>query len=239
MLDGFTDAEGTIVDTHFIEGSKKFFFKLSSEQVGQLGFSGAPIFAIADKSVVAIQCEASIVDIGAERDTAFAFPLCQLLDDSVAHKYIELRRPIKERDFIEKHLLPAFGRSLLCLEHSDNLDAYMRCIVVRLVPENDIRFTVFVAKSSSDTFIPAIRKHHLTRKMRYGIVGGMLKANVPVIYDFKKDKCYQLDLGGRGSVSDVVNKKNRGAKEQRIALLVAPIRNLERDVVGVLSCSKQ
>ncbi|MEY8389267.1 serine protease [Oscillospiraceae bacterium 38-13] len=237
LLSGFSDAEGSIIGNYFIQGSNscEYLFKLSSGQAGQSGFSGAPIFALENNAVIAIQCEATIADIGAERDTVLAFPLKRLLDDPVMSRYRQQRPSIKERYFIENHLLPVFGRSLIGLEHSDNLDAYMRCIVVKLIPERDIRFTVFVAKNTNNTIIPAIRKHHQTRKMRYGIVGGMIRANVPVIYDFKNDKCYQLDLGGRGIESDVVNKKTRGAKERRIALLVAPIRNSAGEVVGVLS----
>ena len=111
----------------------------------------------------------------------------------------------------------------------------MRCIIVKLVHESDKRFTVFVAKNSNDTIITSIRKHHKTRRMKYGIVGGMIKANVPIIYDFVNDKCYQLDLGGISRESNLFNKNTRGAREDRIALLVAPIRNPEGKIVGVLS----
>lgn len=235
ILNGFSNAEGSIVGTHFIGGSDKYLFKLSSGQAGQLGFSGSPVFSMVDKSVIAMQCETTIGDSGAERDTVLAIPLRRLLDDPVMSKYMKTTPPLKERTFIEEYLLPAFGRSLICLEHSDNLDAYMRCIVVKLIPKHNLRFTVFVAKNSNNAIVSGIRKHHQTRKMRYGIIGGMLKANAPIIYDFKNDKCYQLDLGGTGIVSDVVNKKTRGAKEHRIALLVAPIRDSAGEIVGVLS----
>ena len=63
----------------------------------------------------------------------------------------------------------------------------------------------------------------------------MLKANVPIIYDFVNEKCYQLDLGGIGRESLIVKKNARGAREDRIALLVAPIRNKNGETMGVLS----
>ena len=63
----------------------------------------------------------------------------------------------------------------------------------------------------------------------------MIKANVPIIYDFLNDKCYQLDLGGTSKESNVLTQKTKGAKENRIALLVAPIRDADSRIIGVLS----
>lgn len=234
ILKDFSSAEGEIVGEHIID-NEEYLIKICSGQLGQMGFSGAPIFSLEDCAVIAIQCEATINEIGAERDTILAFPLERLAEDAIAMKYIAEKKKVKASEYIENYLLPSFGRSLLCLEHSDNLDAYMRCIIVKLLPEKNERFTVFVAKNSNNTIVPAIRKHHATRKMRYGIVGGMIRANVPIIYDFVNDKCYQLDLGGTGRESAVLNKKNKGAREDRTALLVAPIRDDNGVIVGVLS----
>lgn len=234
VLNSFSSAEGEVVGEHIIR-SNEYLLKICSGQLGQVGFSGAPIFSFEDQAVIAIQCEATINEVGAERDTALAFPLERLIEDPIALNHVVGKKKVKASEYIENYLLPAFGRSLLCLEHSDNLDAYMRCIIVKLIPEKNQRFTVFVAKNSNNTIIPAIRKHHATRKMRYGVVGGMIKANVPIIYDFVNDKCYQLDLGGTGRESVILNKKNKGAREDRIALLVAPIRDNDGEIVGVLS----
>ena len=233
-LNDFSSVKGSIIGNYYHHSDKEYLLKASSGQAGQLGYSGSPIFSIVDKSVVAIQCEATINDLGAERDTILAFPLCRLPED-LSNKYFQNRPIVHASTFIEKYLLPSFGKSLLCLECSDNLDAYMRCIIVKLVHESDKRFTVFVAKNSNDTIITSIRKHHKTIRMKYGIVGGMIKANVPIIYDFVNDKCYQLDLGGISRESNLFNKNTRGAREDRIALLVAPIRNPEGKIVGVLS----
>ena len=236
ILQSFSNAKGEFIGLYY-NNNDEFFFKLSSGQAGQAGFSGAPIFSIYNRSVVAIQCEATTTEVGPERDTVLAFPLIRLLDDDIVRECLFERPTVKVSSFIEKNLLPVFGKALLGLEQSDNLEAYMRCIVVKLVPEQGIRFTVFVAKTSNDTLTSVIRQHHKTRKMRYGVVGGMLRANVPIIYDFKHNICYQLGLGGIGikSKDNILSKKTRGAQEDRIALLVAPIRNKQGDIVGVLS----
>ncbi len=235
ILSGFSSAEGRIIGNHHIDESN-YMFKLHSHQSGQLGFSGSPIFSTTSNSVVAIQCEATDNDMGAERDTVLAFPLARLLNTSFSH-YLYQKPIISSTEFIENYLLPSFGRSILCLEHSDNLNAYMRCIVVKLLPERGERFTVFVANGSSDkeTIVPAIRKHHTTRKMKYGIVGGMIKTNVPILYDFVNDKCYKLGLGGTSIEYNGFTKNTKGAKEGRAALLVAPIRALDGSITGVLS----
>ena len=232
-LNKLSNVRGKILGNLY-HSDKLFLLKATSGQAGEMGFSGSPILSLEEKSVVAIQCEATNNDIGAERDTILAFPLCRL-PQRLIDRYCQPRSIIAAKTFIEKYLLPSFGKSLLCLEHSDNLDAYMRCIVVKLLYQSDERFTVFVARNSSDTIVPSLRKHHKTRKMRYGIVGGMLKANVPIVYDFVNDKCYQLDLGGTSKESNVLTKKTKGAKEDRIALLVAPIRDSDGKIVGVLS----
>jgi len=234
LLKDFSSAEGNIIGHHILNESN-YMLKINSGQLGQFGFSGAPIFSIEEQAVIAIQSETTENEHGPERDTVLAFPLERLLRDNYASNYISNKNTIKASEYIENYLLPMFGRSLLRLEHSDNLDAYMRCIVVKLLPEQDSRFTVFVAKNSNNTLVPVIRKHHKTRRMRYGIVGGMIRANVPIMYDFVNNKCYQLELGGTSRESIVINKNNKGAKENRIALLVAPIRDTKGKIVGVLS----
>lgn len=234
ILKNFSSAEGEIIGELSIS-KNEYLIKICSEQLGQAGFSGAPIFSVKANAVIGIQCEAVINDLGAERDTVLAFPLERLKEDNVIKLYIEEKSKVKASEYIENYLLPVFGRSLLGLEHSDNLEAYMRCIVVKLLWKEGERFTVFAAKNSNNSIVPAIRKHHATRKLKYGIVGGMLKANVPIIYDFVNEKCYQLDLGGIGRESLIVKKNARGAREDRIALLVAPIRNKNGETMGVLS----
>ena len=234
ILPGFSNSQGEITGL-YLKSEDEFMIKLSSKEQGQEGFSGAPIFSIACGAVIGIQSEMTIKDSGAERDTSLAFPLYRLKDDVIAMQYICQRPKIKLSSFVEDYLLPIFGRSLLRLGHSDNLDAYMRCIVVKLDPEQDIRFTVLAAKTSKDTFSAFIREHYNTRKLHYGVIGGMLKANVPIIYDFENDICYQLDLGGTSSVCTILNKKTKGIREKRIALLVAPIRKADGEIIGVLS----
>ena len=234
VLNNFSSAEGEIVGELSID-KDEYLIKICSEQLGQAGFSGAPIFSLKDNAVIGIQCEATANDLGAEKNTVLAFPLERLKEDNISQLYMKAKSKVKASEYIENYLLPVFGRSLLGLEHSDNLDAYMRCIVVKLLWKEGERFTVFVAKNANNTIVPAIRKHHLTRKLKYGIVGGMIKANVPIIYDFVNEKCYQLDLGGIGRESSIVKKGTRGACEDRIALLVAPIRNCDGETMGVLS----
>ncbi|MDQ2975485.1 MAG: serine protease [Acidobacteriota bacterium] len=58
--------------------SDDFFFKLDSKQAGESGFSGSPIFSEELQAVVAIQTEATIADLGAERDTVLAVPLYRI-----------------------------------------------------------------------------------------------------------------------------------------------------------------
>ena len=232
-LNKLSNVKGEILGNYY-HSDRVFLLKASSAQAGEVGYSGSPIFSLKENSVVAIQTEATNNDTGAERDTILAFPLCRL-PQNLVDKYFQSRPIIGTKTFLEKYLLPSFGKALICLEHSDNLDAYMRCIVVKLLYQTEERFTVFVAKSSGDTIVPTLRRHHKTRKIKYGIVGGMLKANVPIVYDFVNDKCYQLDLGGTSKESNVLTKKTKGAKEDRIALLVAPIRDSDRKIVGVLS----
>ena len=226
--------EGRIVGPCYIENKKKYLYKLSSKQAKQKGFSGSPIFSITNNAVIAIQCEATMNDMGAERDTVLAFPLARIANTPIMKEIIFYKTPMKISSFVEEFFLPMVGRSLLGLGHSDNLDAYMRCIVVKLLPEQDTRFTVFVANRSRNSIVPIVRKHKKTRKMDYGVVGGMLKENVPIIYDFHNYKCYQLGLGV-SMESNALNKTTKGAKENRIALLVAPIRNEDNEIKGVLS----
>lgn len=232
-LHDLSSVTGKIIGSYYIN-DKEYLLKACSGQAGESGFSGSPIFSLEDNSVIAVQCEATIKDIGSERDTILAFPFCRF-PEHIVQNYLHSRPSIHVKTFIEEFLLPSFGRSLLCLEHSDNLDAYMRCIIVKLLYQSDERCTVFVAKNSNDPILPVLRRHHKTRKLKYGIVGGMIKANVPIIYDFLNDKCYQLDLGGTSKESNVLTQKTKGAKENRIALLVAPIRDADSRIIGVLS----
>lgn len=237
-LQGFSPAEGKILGNYYIDNNQhNYLFKLDSKQIGQIGFSGSPIFSKNSNSVVAIQCETTNIETGAERDTSLAFPLIRLLETS-AEKYVIMKTTINTTDLIENYLLPSFGKSILCLEHSDNLGSYMRCIVVKLLYNIGKRCTVFVAEGgrNKDSILPVIRgKHKKTRRLTYGIVGGMIKANVPIIYDFENNKCYSLGLGGTSSEYTDFTDKSKGAKEGRIALLVAPIRNEQKEIVGVLS----
>lgn len=65
---------------HVQNSSDDYFFKLDSKQTGESGFSGSPIFSETLKAVVAIQTEATIGEVGAERDTVLAVPLYRIAE---------------------------------------------------------------------------------------------------------------------------------------------------------------
>lgn len=238
-LNALTAATGNIIGKHY-SNARGFLCKINSLEAGQNGFSGGPWYSHEHCGVFAIQSQATDADIGVERDTVFAYPLSRMYEDKHTEviKFIQstmLSKPkILKSVFLENYLLPIFGKSMLNLSHSDNLNAYMRCIIVKFLPDQRKRFTVFVAKGNED-LVHAIRKHHKTREMHYGVIGGMLKVNVPIFYDFLNDKCYQLSLAGTHEDSFAIGVKNKGKKEKRIALLCAPIRDNMQETVGVLS----
>lgn len=146
----------------------------------------------------------------------------------------ELKKGRKLSEFIEQYLLPSFCLSILELQHSDNLEAYMRCIVVKYTKDGKNRFTVFSAKNSID-ILGIVQKVRGTKRIRpknYGVIGTMNKERVPIFYDFEDKVCYALSLGG--NAEKISCPKAMGSKDKRIALMVAPM-FYNNEIVGVLS----
>lgn len=148
-------------------------------------------------------------------------------------KYV-IKKGRKLSEFVEQYLLPTYCLSILELQHSDNLEAYVRCIVVKYTKDGKNRFTVFSAKNSID-ILGIVQKVRGTKKMRpknYGVIGTMNKVKVPIFYDFENKECYALSLGG--NAEKIACPKNMGSKDKRIALMVAPM-FYNNEIVGVLS----
>lgn len=146
----------------------------------------------------------------------------------------EIKRGRKLSEFIEHYLLPSFCLSILELQHSDNLEAFMRCIVVKYTQDKKNRFTVFSAKNSID-ILGIVQKVRGTKRLRprnYGVIGTMNKEKVPVFYDFEDKVCYALSLGG--NAEKISCPQNMGSKDKRIALMVAPM-FYNNEIIGVLS----
>lgn len=146
----------------------------------------------------------------------------------------EIRKGRKLSEFIEQYLLPTYCLSILELQHSDNLEAYMRCIVVKYTKDGKNRFTVFSAKNSID-ILGIVQKVRGTKRIRpknYGVIGVMNKEKVPIFYDFENKQCHALSLGG--NAEKISCPKNMGSKDKRIALMVAPM-FYNNEIVGVLS----
>ena len=146
----------------------------------------------------------------------------------------ECKKGRKLSEFIECYLLPSFCLAILELQHSDNLEAFMRCIVVKYTQDGKNRFTVFSAKNSIDV-LGMVQKVRGTKRLRpknYGVVGIMNRERVPVFYNFEDKVCYALSLGG--NAEKISCPKNMGSKDKRIALMVAPM-FYNNEIVGVLS----
>lgn len=146
----------------------------------------------------------------------------------------QIKKGRKLSEFIEQYLLPTYCLSILELQHSDNLEAYVRCIVVKYTKDGKNRFTVFSAKNSID-ILGIVQKVRGTKKIRprnYGVIGTMNKEKVPIFYDFENKQCYALSLGG--NAEKISCPKNMGSKDKRIALMVAPM-FYNNEIVGVLS----
>lgn len=155
------------------------------------------------------------------------------IESKTTIKY-EIKKGRKLSEFVEQYLLPSYCLSILELQHSDNLEAYIRCIVVKYTKDGKNRFTVFSAKNSID-ILGIVQKVRGTKKMRpknYGVIGTMNKVKVPIFYDFENRECYALSLGG--NAERISCPKNMGSKDKRIALMVAPM-FYNNDIVGVLS----
>lgn len=240
--DVLTPASGRISGIQQISGAQgTYHLKIQSSDAGQYGFSGSPIYHVEKNGVVGIQSQATDNDVGAESATVLAFPAARIYadkDPEVAGILREMKSypPLSKRKHIEQQLLPTFGRLILNLDCTDRLDAYMRCVVVKFLPEERKRFTLLVAEGErGDPLYTVYRPTHRTRNMNYGIVGGAIRAGVSIIYDFEHDVCYKRGLGGSAEKTDIVGKKTRGTKDNRIALLVAPVLDQNRQAVGVLS----
>ena len=63
----------------------------------------------------------------------------------------------------------------------------------------------------------------------------MNSQNVTVLCDFKNKKCYKISLSGEAQAVDVDFDKDAGDREERIALLVSPIRDSNKKIIGLLS----
>lgn len=157
----------------------------------------------------------------------------RVIGSETTTKY-SIKKGRKLSEFVEQYLLPTYCSSILELQHSDNLEAYVRCIVVKYTKDGKNRFTVFSAKNSID-ILGIVQKVRGTKKMRpknYGVIGTMNKVKVPIFYDFENKECYALSLGG--NAEKIACPKNMGSKDKRIALMVAPM-FYNNEIVGVLS----
>lgn len=151
----------------------------------------------------------------------------------------DIKQGFWSKDFIEYHFLRLLAISILDLQHLDNFDAFVRCIIVKF--DERKRYTVYEAKNSDKAvgdFTGIIRKKHNLAKGRpknYGVVGVMNKQNVTVLCDFKNKKFYKLALnGGAQEIKDINFEQVAGEQEERVALLVSPIRS-GKNIVGLLS----
>lgn len=78
-LGTLSHAEGTITGYRAENGGLSSL-KLSSEQSGQEGYSGCPIYSVQDKGVIGIQSQMTVNEIGAEKNTILAFQIKYMLD---------------------------------------------------------------------------------------------------------------------------------------------------------------
>lgn len=256
-------AEGNVLGPHNCHQNKTWeLIKISSNQLISKGYSGAAIFDLSIEKVIGIQIE-SVSSEGRENNTILAFPMyrlyqeCKNLDDfAIALNWNSPLLTLNEttdktirskknntgfwsKDFIEYNLLPLLAISILNLQHQDNLDAYVRCIIVKY--KRTKRYTVYEAKSNDRVLkdlTENVRKKHNKLKGRprdYGVVGIMNQENVTVLCDFKNKKCYKISLSGGAQTVTVDFDKKAGAQEERIALLVSPIRNSSKKIIGLLS----
>lgn len=74
-------ARGEIIGSYMYDNTKeKCLFQLTSKEIGQKGFSGAPIMLFRESVVVAMQVETTAVSSGAGRDISLAIPLYRIAD---------------------------------------------------------------------------------------------------------------------------------------------------------------
>lgn len=248
-------AEGMILGSHLCDQNTNLeLIKINSQQLVSYGYSGAAIFDIKMGKVIGIQIEAT-TEQSRENKTVLAYPIYRLYNEcegiqefllSVSQqkgsekeissftkrsKAMEVNS-VWSDDFIENHFLPLLAISILNLHHHDNLDAYVRCIIVKLMKKN--RRTIFEAKNKIN--IPSgVRVKHKNRERDYGVVGIMLQQNVTVFCDFKNKECYKLSLSGESQKINIDFEKEAGDREERIALLVSPIKDAQNKIIGVLS----
>lgn len=155
-------AEGRVLGSHNCCQNKMHeLIKIESDQLISIGYSCAAIFDISLEKVIGIQIE-SVSPNGREKNTTLAFPMYRLyqecknitefttalnwnIDALTINELATKNTVVKNigvwsKEFIENHLLPLLAISILNLQHQDNLDAYVRCIIVKFKKRNDIRF---------------------------------------------------------------------------------------------------
>lgn len=231
----FTTVSGEISGENIVN-EEDYFIKIKSADLGQMGFSGAPIFSVDAGAVIGIQSEMTINETGAERDTTLAFPLQRIKKKMISfkdEKEIEKIEYEKRKKYIKKHAFPLFGRMLLGLDFADNLEAYMNCAFVKVNQKEKQYVRMFEIKNSLSRRV----KYKEKKRLGYGIEGKMIKQENPTIYAFPNNKCFQLDEGGNVKKINIQNKtknKKRKKDDDRIALLVAPILDDDANVVEAL-----
>ena len=250
-------ASGCIVGTHSCGQNKNCdLIKIESQEMCDYGYSGSAIFDESINKVIAIQIEQVV-----GKNTILAYPIyrlfqeCYKIEDfvsvinpnrSVSARIVstegmqDIKQGYWSKDFIEYHFLPLLATSILNLQHQDNLDAFVRCIIVKYKREK--RYTVYEAKNNDKAIgdlTGNIRKNHNLSKGRpknYGVVGVMNKQNVTVLCDFKNKRFYKITLnGGAQEIKNINFDQVAGDQEERVALLVSPIRSSDKKIVGLLS----
>ena len=254
-------AEGRVLGSHnCCQNKMQELIKIESNQLISIGYSGAAIFDISLGKVIGIQIE-SVSSNGREKNTALAFPMYRLYQecknitefttalnwnvDTLTINELDIENTVVKnigvwsKEFIENHLLPLLAISILNLQRQDNLDAYVRCIIVKY--EKKKRYTVYEAKSNDRALYNLtedIRKKNNKSRGRsrdYGVVGVMNQQNVTVLCDFKNKKFYKISLSGGAELVNMDFDENAGEREGRIALLVSPIRDSSKKIIGLLS----
>jgi len=248
-------ATGKILGPHFCgQNTNLELIKINSQQLGEFGYSGSAIFDTKIEKVIGIQIEAT-ENGSKECNTVLAYPIyrlceeCSLIEEFSSCIIPQKNNEVKKNDFtrknglietayvwscdfIENHFLPLLAISILNLHHHDNLDAYVRCVIVKL--QKKTRRTVYEARNISN-ISNGIRTKHSCRDRNYGVVGIMLEQNVTVFCDFKNRECYKLSLSGESQKINIDFTTKAGDQEERIALLVSPIKNKKNQIIGVLS----
>lgn len=199
-------AKGEIIGSHKCYQNRNWgLLKIQSDQLTSPGYSGAAIFDISTEKVIGIQIES----LNSKEKTILAFPIYRIFQElsnvgnfflsfnssstCLMDKTDNLNNSLENKtsfhwskEFIECHFLPLLAISILNLHNQDNLDAYVRCIVVKYKRKN--RYTVYEAKRNDKVLkdlTSNVRKNHTKSKARpkdYGVVGIMNRQNVKHTY---------------------------------------------------------